>query len=572
MRARKPPGRGARVIILARFSSDLQNPLSADDQILRCREECEKNGWIVVGEYKDEAKSGRSVLKRSGYIAAMAAAIAGKCDLIMVTALDRLGRNARELNDARYRLSDHDVEIYTLAQGILGSFEFAVWAEFAQTESENIGRRVRDGQRAAAARGKVMGDAAYGYQLVDTGEINPKTKRMIRRIEVDPITSKVVVRIHEDYNAGVSPVAIAAALTREGVPTPQGGSDWHPNTILGVKRYRNGVLRNPIYVGLDKFGKTFVTLDPRTGKSIKTEAGEDNFVVTEHPDLAIVPRELWDKNQARLESRSFELPNRNRGADYLLSGLMSCAECGRSYVMVSRKLGCSGRKIHACDNGRRVDRVAVERVVLDGLGERLGREDIIQWFLPEYLVEAERAASELVDRRAQAGQRLEVVQREIDALVKQARAGAEGYAAKILNEELEARGAERERLTRELKASPPPAPPPTSPADVADRLRRLVDDLEVELVGPERDAQRATDLIRSIITEVLIKPIEPEGRPDGRGAGPVRVTVTGKIDRLVDVALLDRQILHDTQCGGRAGSFDRRVHLLRRHPARDRAW
>ena len=48
--------------------------------------------------HKDEAKSGRSVVNRSGYIAAMAAAISGKCDLIMVTALDRLGRNARELN------------------------------------------------------------------------------------------------------------------------------------------------------------------------------------------------------------------------------------------------------------------------------------------------------------------------------------------------------------------------------------------------------------------------------------------------------------------------------------------
>ena len=545
MRSKKPPPAGARVIILARFSSDLQNPLSAEDQVQRCRTECQQQGWNVVEVFKDEAKSGRSILKRHGYVAAMSAAISGKCDLIMVTALDRLGRNTRELNDARYRLGDHGVDIYIVDRGILSSFEFSLWAELAQIEAERIGERVGIGQRAAAGRGKIMGDAAYGYRLVETGEINPKTRKAIRRVEIDPVTSKVVLRIHEEYAAGLSPFAIAAALSVEGVPAPEGGTDWSATTILGVKRYRTGVLRNPIVIGLDIFGKTISTLDPRSGKTIRRAADEDSFIVTEQPDLAIVPKDLWDKNQERIQGRSIVALHRNRGADYLLSGKIFCSECNRPYNMVSaRKLGCSGRKTHVCENRRRVDRVAVERVVLDGLRERLSHDDTIKLFIPEYLAETKRAVGESVDKRTHATQRLAEIEEEIAALLRQARAGAKGFAIDIINAELSRLGGEREGLARDLKSSSPSAPAPTSVSEVTARLRRLIDDLEVELAGPERDAQCAADLVRSLITKVMVTPIEPEGRRDGRGAGPVRITVSGGITRLVSAVLLDRRLLH----------------------------
>ena len=53
------PGPGARVVIVARFSTNQQNPLGADDQIRILKEDCERLGWIVVGVFKDEGKSGR---------------------------------------------------------------------------------------------------------------------------------------------------------------------------------------------------------------------------------------------------------------------------------------------------------------------------------------------------------------------------------------------------------------------------------------------------------------------------------------------------------------------------------
>ena len=42
-----------RCAIYARYSSEMQNELSIDDQISRCREEVGRRGWRVAGIYSD---------------------------------------------------------------------------------------------------------------------------------------------------------------------------------------------------------------------------------------------------------------------------------------------------------------------------------------------------------------------------------------------------------------------------------------------------------------------------------------------------------------------------------------
>lgn len=288
------PPRGSRVIIYARFSSDQQNPLSADQQVEACLKEAERCGWIVVAAYKDEARTGRSVTKRAGYFQAIADAEAGKCDVIMVVALDRLGRNARELHDAHNRLADVDACIYTTDRGVLQRFEFALFAEFAQMESERIAQRTSRGQRSAAHRGVILGDLPFGYMEDEEEEVlDPSTGRKTRRVIINPATAPIVLRVHRDYDAGLSPVAIAAALTAEGVPTPEGRRVWHNNTILGSKRSNSGLLRNPIYTGRYIWGKVKSWHDPKTGKNLRQKSSEADQIVHDMPWLRIVPDELF---------------------------------------------------------------------------------------------------------------------------------------------------------------------------------------------------------------------------------------------------------------------------------------
>ena len=81
-----------RVAIYARYSSEMQNEISLDDQVDRCREEIARRGWRVAGVYTDSAKSGWS-LDRDGFQELRAAAERGKFQAVMFWKFDRLARD-----------------------------------------------------------------------------------------------------------------------------------------------------------------------------------------------------------------------------------------------------------------------------------------------------------------------------------------------------------------------------------------------------------------------------------------------------------------------------------------------
>lgn len=544
------PSRGARALLLGRFSDAHQNPLSADDQLAVLRQDCERHGWEVVGEFKDEAKSGRVVAGRTGYLDMMAMAEAGLADVICVFHLDRLGRNARELHDANNRLRDVDAVIFTHDKGVMSRIEFALYAEMAQMESERIAERTGRGRRAAAERGRFMGSIPYGYRAVPETDGNGeqivnRRGQIQRKPEIDPEAAKLVLRVHQDFDAGMSPHQIAIALNSEGVPTPFGGRLWHPNTIMGVSRSMSGLLRNPLYAGRYVHGKVVTDLDSRTGKVRRRRSDVANRIEHEMPWLRIVPQDLWERNQERLSNRPPSKLVDRRRPTYLFTGLVKCGVCGGSFVQVSTKMGCTAHQLKACSNRRQLRREQLEEAVLDGLVDRLARPNVVQWFIPEYERERRVALVETDDRYGRAVSRLSQVDREIENLIKQVKSGASGYAAKLLNENLESLGAEKDRLSREVRAGPPTSAKIESPDDLTWRLQDLLANLREALNGDERDAARARDIVRGLITRIIVTPMEEPGkRPDGRGAGAMRVTVEGQVSQLVDSALLDRKIMH----------------------------
>ncbi|HAU75596.1 MAG TPA: recombinase family protein, partial [Agrobacterium sp.] len=93
-----------RAAIYARFSTDLQNERSVDDQIAVCREFAIRNGLVVAGEYFDKARSGASIFGRDGLLGLMEDARAGKFKTVIVEALDRLSRDQEDLAGLHKRL------------------------------------------------------------------------------------------------------------------------------------------------------------------------------------------------------------------------------------------------------------------------------------------------------------------------------------------------------------------------------------------------------------------------------------------------------------------------------------
>lgn len=312
----------------------------------------------------------------------------------------------------------------------------------------------------------------------------------------------------------------------------------------------DGIARNPIYIGRSVYGKTQSRLIRSTGKKKVSRGEAADQVIVELPHLRIVSDELWYavqeqlvENSARATGDGKRTPVRARRPAYLLTGLTKCGCCGGGYTMLGYRLGCDGRARGLCTNGRRVGREDVEDVVLTGLKERLLQPHVMDTYVDEYRREVEKAVAEQADRSASVTASLSEMEKQIANLIQAVKtAGSDSYAARLLNEELEKLGAQREQLKRTASRVASPISIPRSSEAVIERLRALLDDLGEALNGSERDAARARGIIRSLISQVVITPLEGEGKPDGRGAGPVRVTVEGPLRELLGLASFDREI------------------------------
>lgn len=86
-----------RAVIYARFSTELQNEKSTEDQIALCRAHAARQHLNVVGIYEDKARSGASIFGREGLMRLMDAARERAFDVVLVEALDRLSRDMEDL-------------------------------------------------------------------------------------------------------------------------------------------------------------------------------------------------------------------------------------------------------------------------------------------------------------------------------------------------------------------------------------------------------------------------------------------------------------------------------------------
>src|ERR1700733_8860403 len=81
-----------KAAIYARFSTDLQNERSIEDQITLCRDYTSREGMNVVDVYEDRARSGGSIMGRDGLLRLLDQARERAFDVVVVEALDRFSR------------------------------------------------------------------------------------------------------------------------------------------------------------------------------------------------------------------------------------------------------------------------------------------------------------------------------------------------------------------------------------------------------------------------------------------------------------------------------------------------
>ncbi len=202
----------------------------------------------------------------------------------------------------------------------------------AEYERAKILERSRRGKRHAAYNGDVtvLSTAPYGYHYIRKQDSGGEG-RFELQLEEARVVRQVFAWVGRDR---LSIGEVVRRLNAAGERTRTGKTVWDRTTVWGM-------LKNPAYMGQAAFGKTRVgplqprlraqrgrNLHPRRASST-TDVPRDEWIAIAVP--ALVSEELFAAVQAQLEENRRRARQGERGARYLLQGLVLCRQCGYAY-------------------------------------------------------------------------------------------------------------------------------------------------------------------------------------------------------------------------------------------------
>lgn len=481
-----------RAALYARYSSDLQNERSAEDQLAALRIVAAARGLVVVEEFADRGISGSALANRPAARALLRLAEAGGVDLVLAEALDRLSRDQEDIAHIFKRLEFHGAALETLSEGRIGELHVGLSGTMNRMFLVELGKKTRRGVIACVLAGRSGGGRCYGYDIVGKGELTPNHAQ-----------AAVVREIFAAYVAGRSPRAIAHALNARGEPGPRGGT-WTASAINGDRKAGDGILHNALYAGERVFNRRRFRKHPDTGRRSSVLNPPEAWVREPAPALRIVDDALWGQVQALKLGKYAKPGGHARRPRRLLSGLVRCSVCEGSMTLKGAKFVCSTRAERGpavCSNGKVVDARALEARVLAGVRDALLTPAAIERAVRGFHDQLNAARA---DARAAAEiyRDLAETQRRIDRAADSYEAGVFDVAE--LARRVTPLKARRTDLEAERSALAAPDPVVRIHPGAAKIYRDLAEALGDGLQGD--DAQEAREAFRDLIDHITFEP------------------------------------------------------------------
>lgn len=428
-----------------------------------------RTGQTLTRLYADEGISGTKVRRRKAFLQMMEDAERGLFSILVVKDISRLARNTVDLLQSVRRLKALGVQTLFLTANMdsMGDSEFilTLFGALAQEESANMSKRIKFGKRVNAQRGRVP-NLVYGYD---------KTPGDYFHLTVNQREAAVVRQIYSLYiQDGCGAGKIAALLNGQGLRTKQGRA-WSQNAV-------SRILQNPIYTGKIVNGKEEIR-DFLTSE--RTARPREDWLITDRPELQIVsPEDFQTAGQIRsARNLAFHGEHRRENSRHLLSTLIRCKDCGRSFRRVQRtyrrtytRWVCgrrNGQGADQCGNTVSLDEDALlnalDRCFLALLPDRQQTAKIFRQELKRAILEqaGDTERGTLEDKLSRLNrQRQKFLTLYADELITRQELDAQLSASRQETQDLEAR----------LQALPPALLPP-------DALERLADQLTQ---NPER--------------------------------------------------------------------------------------
>lgn len=279
-----------KAILYARYSTDKQTESTILDQLRRCREYAQSRGWTIAAEHTDEGISGAAMGNRPGVQTALSALMPG--DVLIVMDTSRLSRS-QDLAPLVTRLRHRGIRVIGVLDGFDSDSQTArMQAGLSGIMSEefraSIAARVHSALDMRARQARPTGGKCYGFD--NAGHI----------IEAEAAIVREVFRRAAD---GEGNKQIATDLNVRGVPSP--GAGWSRTERRSDGRWLlsaiHSMLTNERYIGRVVWNRSVWKRDPDTGKRIRIERPESEWIVTEGP--AIIELAQWEAVRAKAEPR-----------------------------------------------------------------------------------------------------------------------------------------------------------------------------------------------------------------------------------------------------------------------------
>ncbi len=495
------------IAIYARYSSDLQNPSSIDDQIGLCKTLIDRQFGVKrpVAVFHDAAITG-ATMARPGLTALLQASDAHEFDLVVAEGLDRISRSLADIAQIYQILKHNGVRVWTAHEGEVGDLHIGFKGTMNALFLKDMSDKVRRAHRALAEAGRATSSVAYGYQAI-RGITDERGRYVNGLREINENEAIIIRRIFREIADGIPVASIAKALNDEKIPSPSGGR-WRAHSIRGERNRGKGILNNELYRGWLIYNRTRKVVDPRTGKRRYEINPESEWGRTHVPELQIVPDELWDSVQGKRPRPREKKARVSRSTSHIdgpgntrpLTGLVKCGWCGgqKSLANAGRYI-CNNYRYYnkRCKNARGQQEEHLTVLVFEDLRDQIDLFDDWKKRVGNYL---EKEMSGRLNLIAEADRIEKRIERLIDAIERG-----------VTSNTITVRVVDLQQRLQDIRSLPEIPDPNLSTSAIRERLSTALTIMEEEFWN-QKYALPIRNLLALVVAEIVLTPKEHSRR------------------------------------------------------------
>ena len=532
------------VAAYARYSTSAQKATSIEDQLRNVRKLVEQEGDVLPAEFvfTDEAVSGTTEAGRDGF-RRMRETIFKRpppVSALVVDDLSRLGRNMAEALTFQEDCDYYSIELITVdglrSSNPTANLGFKLKSLIDDVYIQDLRHKTLRGLEGQVHRGLSAGGRTFGYRSVPVpdpaGRVDSSGTPLSigKRVLIHEPEAEVVRRAYQLRLEGRSLAEIVEVLVKDGAVAPDPGRrpgrkrGWSLSSLQYL--LKNRIYRGEVIYKRDRFVK-----NRKTGKRVARRRPESEWIVEPRPDLAIVPRDVFDRVQALAEERAAKLKRggggRYRGSEpgrtfspYLLSGLLKCGVCGAAMVVyggkknentgrVYRGYQCPSRKRRGsstCSNTLTISQEKIETAVIEELKKTLFTPENVAFYEAQFrrafqdAREEARVDAHIKDLERQLGEAKKAVENLLGYL--KAHGHSDAVARDLTQAEARVRGLEGDLASASPSGRFVFSPPARA---IRDSLMRLQATLYADPVA-------AREMLKAVLGELTLtpKPVDAE--------------------------------------------------------------